>query len=146
MLFTLGKLKDGFRFAINPRHLIALLLLTAFASVTSAQQILNAGCEVGPVATYPATSDIDTYPMTSDRYAVQYKLGGERGWTDAHVYISKYGETEASPYRSDLGYTVGETSMSFASIPAGSNTSVELRVHLAIGFPCPWHYPFSEER
>ena len=76
------------------------------------------GIRVGPAATYPQTPA--NYPLPSDRYSVQYRLSGHGDWVAAPVYISKYGETEASPSRSDSGYTVGETSMSFVSIPAGS--------------------------
>ena len=68
-----------------------------------------------------------TYPMTSDQYSVQYQIGGG-GWTNATVYISYYGETDASPYRTNSGYTVGKTSMSFVSIPAQANAMVRLRV------------------
>jgi hypothetical protein len=67
-----------------------------------------------------------TYPMTSNRYAVQYKLGSG-DWTDVKVYISYYGGTNASPYRSGSGYTA-DTSMSFASIPGSASTAVARRV------------------
>ena len=67
------------------------------------------------------------YPMTSDRYTVQYQLGGSGAWTTAQVYISYYGETNASPNNSSSGY-VADTSMSFVSIPAAANTAVALRV------------------
>jgi hypothetical protein len=133
---------------MRPNCLVAVCLLVfPLAAVTSAQKILPAGstspaCAVGPESTYPVPPDI--YPMTSDQYAVQYRLGGEAGWTDARVYISKYGETDASPYRSDSGYKVGETSMSFVSIPAGSNRHVELRVTLLSGDPSPAPIPFLE--
>jgi hypothetical protein len=68
-----------------------------------------------------------TYPMTSDQYTVQYQIGGG-GWTNATVYISYYGETDASPYRTNSGYTAGKTSMSFVSIPAQANAMVQLQV------------------
>jgi hypothetical protein len=112
----------------NPRHATLPLLLAVLPSSVFAQQISNSGCAASPNATYPASPD--AYPTTSDQYAVQYKLGGAAGLTAALVYISKYGATDASPYRSDSGYTVGETSMSFVSIPAGSRASVQLRVTL----------------
>jgi hypothetical protein len=141
MPFALGRPNDRIRFGMKRWRLIAPLLLAAFASVASAQQISPApSCAVGPTATYPMTPD--TYPMTSNQYAVQYNLGGAAGWTDAQVYISYYGETEASPYRSDSGYTVGETSMSFVSIPAGANAAVALRVTLLSGPPAPAPVPF----
>jgi len=140
MLATPGRPENTFGLIMNPRYAIVPLLLAAAAGVASARQITNSGCAVGPTATYPATPD--AYPMTSDQYAVQYMLGGEAGWTDARVYISKYGDTDASPYRSDSGYTVGETSMSFVSIPAGSGANVQLRVTLLAGPPTPAPIPF----
>ncbi|HEV8042532.1 MAG TPA: hypothetical protein VGP62_26885 [Bryobacteraceae bacterium] len=72
--------------------------------------------------------------MTSDRYAVQYQIG-DGAWTNVRVYISYYGETLGSPYRSDSGYTVGSTSMSFVNIPVTSNTIVRLRVAKVFGTP-----------
>src|ERR1019366_7278378 len=76
-------------------------------------------------ATLPSTPF--TYPMTSDQYSVQYQVRGGN-WTDAMVYISYYGKTDASPYRGDSGYTRGTTSMSFVSIPAEANDLVRIRV------------------
>jgi hypothetical protein len=64
---------------------------------------------------------------TSDQYLVQYQVGAGP-WTNAVVYISYYGETLASPYRKESGYTVGTTSMSFVSIPAQAGAAVRLRV------------------
>jgi hypothetical protein len=146
MLGILEKSKDRYRHLVNRRHLILPLLLTAFASVASGQEVLptssSPACAVGPAATYQVPPDI--YPLTSNQYAVQYRLGGASGWTDAQVFISNYGETMASPYRSDSGYTVGETSMSYVSIPAGSNTSVQLRVALLSGTASPTAVPFFE--
>ncbi len=75
------------------------------------------------------------YPMTSDRYSVQYQLGSG-GWTDVAVYISYYGGTNASPFRSSSGYT-SDTSMSFASIPAAPGTAVALRVTKLWSSPFP---------
>jgi hypothetical protein len=72
-----------------------------------------------------------TYPRASDRYAVQYRLGSG-SWTDAPVYISCYGGTNASPFLSYAGYTL-ETSMSFVSVPAGTNSTVQLRVRKLFG-------------
>jgi uncharacterized protein (TIGR03437 family) len=77
-----------------------------------------------------------TYPMTSDRYAVQYQLGGSGTWTTAQVYISYYGGTNASPNRSFSAY-VADTSMSFVSIPAAANTTVALRVTKLFGSAFP---------
>jgi uncharacterized protein (TIGR03437 family) len=68
-----------------------------------------------------------TYPMTSDRYSVQYQLGNSGTWITAPVYISYYGGTNASPNRKSSGY-VNDTSTSFVSIPAAANTAVALRV------------------
>jgi hypothetical protein len=146
MLFTPGKSKDRFRFVMSSRRLLVPVLLAALASVASGQQILpptpiSPACADSPEATYPNTGDAYTYPMTSNQYAVQYLLDGV--WTNAQVYISYYGETDASPYRSDSGYlnpyTVGQTSqtsMSFVSIPAvGANRAVSLRVTLLSGGP-----------
>jgi hypothetical protein len=95
------------------------LLLAAFASVASAQH-----CPANDPAIYPNSPLI--YPMTSDRYAVQYKLGSG-DWTDAQVYVSYYGGTNASPSLQYAPYTL-ETSMSFASIPVRANANVQLRV------------------
>jgi hypothetical protein len=67
------------------------------------------------------------YPMASDQYVVQYQIDGG-SWKNALVYISYYGKTNASPYRGDSGYTRGTTSMSFVSIPARANASVQIRV------------------
>jgi hypothetical protein len=97
---------------------IAPLLLVIFAGLASASDCtLNTG---GPPAS-PLT-----YPMTSNRYAVQYRVDGGP-WTDVRVYISYYGATDASPFRNDSGYSL-ETSMSFVSIPARANALVQIRV------------------
>jgi len=102
-----------------PRHLLVPLLLAGFTSAAFAQcPVTDAG------VTYPVTPL--TYPMTSDRYTVQYQLDDE-GWTNAQVYVSYYGGTVASPFNSASGYTP-ETSLSFVSIPAGTNTGVQIRV------------------
>jgi hypothetical protein len=126
------------------RLMIVPLLLVVLASVVSAQQVLpnskSPACAVGPEATYP--SEAYTYPMTSNQYAVQY-LSSDGVWTDARVYISTYGETDASPYRVDSGYLdpylagqTEQTSMSFVSIPTvGKNNPVALRVTLLSGGP-----------
>lgn len=89
------------------------------------------------------------YPMNSDRYAVQYSLNGG-GWTGGTVYVSYYGGTDASPWRSDSGYSLPyqtptsstssirplwETSLSFVNIPAQSNAFVQLRVTKLFGTP-----------
>ena len=91
-------------------HVISPLLLAAFVSVALAQE-----CPVTTdVATYPAQPLV--YPMTSNRYAVQYQLGGSGAFTAAQVYISYYGGTTSSPYIKASQYPA-DTSMSFASIP-----------------------------
>jgi uncharacterized protein (TIGR03437 family) len=82
-------------------------------------------------ATYP-NSPL-TYPMTSDRYAVQYQLNGGN-WTDVRTYVSYYGGTNSSPFMSFSGYTK-DTSMSYASIPAAASTAVGLRVTKLFGAP-----------
>jgi uncharacterized repeat protein (TIGR03803 family) len=117
---------------MNPRLLLVplllLLLLAGFTSVAFAQT----SCIVtNPNVIYPVPPL--TYPMNSDQYAVEYNVGGA-GWTNAQVYISYYGGTDASPLNSASGYTP-ETSLSFVSIPARASTSVQLRVNkLGSGF------------
>ena len=132
---------------MNSCYVLVPLLLAALASGAVAQ------CPVStdPVSTisekYPTTPL--TYPMMSDRYAVQYSVGGG-DWTTGKVYISYYGGTNASPWRRDSGYALPyqlpasstspvrpdwETSMSFVSIPARSNTNVRLRVSKLFGAP-----------
>ena len=74
------------------------------------------------------------YPLVSDQYAVQYKLGNG-GWSNAPVRISYYGRTLASPFNTSSGYISNKTSLSFVSIPADMNTTVYLRVtNLISGF------------
>ena len=104
------------------------MLLAAFAGLAPAQCPQTGGTVVGgPVA----------YPRPSDNYAVQYQIGGG-AWTTAAVYISYYGETLGSPYRNISGYTPGTTSMSFTSIPARANATVQLRVTKLFGSPKPF--------
>src|SRR5580704_19377164 len=92
------------------------ILTFAFAVVALAQQ-----CPVVTNAdTYP--NPPLTYPMTSDRYSVQYQLGGSGTWTTAQVYISYYGGTNSSPYVKSSAYPADE-SMSFVSIPATASTA-----------------------
>ncbi len=111
---------------MNPRRLRVPVLLAAFASGAFAQLITpTPPCAVVNKDTTYRTPSL-TYPMTSDRYAVQYRLGSG-DWTDVKVYISYYGGTNASPFRSSSGYAP-DTSMSFASIPAIAGTAVALRV------------------
>ena len=111
---------------MNPKQLIVPLLLAAFAGLACGQcPVMDATPPASPLA----------YPMPSDRYAVQYQVRGG-GWTDAQVYISVYGGTLGSPYRSDSGYSsTEETSMSFVSIPASANAVVHLRVTKIFGTP-----------
>ncbi|HEY2860577.1 MAG TPA: hypothetical protein VGJ21_19315, partial [Terracidiphilus sp.] len=114
------------RLVLNRLHVIVPVFLTAFASIAVAQLITPApACAVVTRDTTYRTPPL-TYPMTSDRYAVQYRLGSG-DWTDVKVYISYYGGTNATPFRSSSGY-VADTSMSFASIPASAGTAVALRV------------------
>src|ERR1039457_6340291 len=111
-------------------HVISPLLLAAFVSVALAQE-----CPVTTdVATYPAQPLV--YPMTSNRYAVQYQLGGSGAFTAAQVYISYYGGTTSSPYIKASQYPA-DTSMSFASIPAAASTAVTLRITKLFGTPFP---------
>lgn len=44
------------------------------------------------------------------------------------VFISYYGQTDASPQRNNAPYVTGTTSVSFVSIPARANAVVQLRV------------------
>ena len=119
--------KDRLRIVMNTRHVILPLLLAVVASAARAQLVTpTPPCAVvNENATYrtPPLS----YPMTSDRYAVQYKLGNSATWTDAQVYISYYGGTNSSPRVKASDYPP-DTSMSFTSIPASANTAVALRV------------------
>ncbi len=100
-------------------------LLTALAGLASAQCPQNDG---------QVTGGLKTYPLASDRYAVQYSINGGAS-TTAMVYISYYGQTTGSPYANVSGYTAGTTSMSFTSIPALPNASVQLRVTKLFGTP-----------
>jgi hypothetical protein len=77
---------------------------------------------------------IKNYPMISDRYAVQYSLGGGP-FTDAKVYISYYGGSLASPPEPYSGYTALQESMSFASISVQASVTVQLRVTKLFGTP-----------
>jgi hypothetical protein len=135
---SLISVKPGnrFRFAMKAIHAGTAVLLGAFASIASAQQLITPtpACAVTPppypgngsgYALYPATPLV--YPKTSDRYSVQYKLDNG-AWTDAKVNISRYGGSNSSPYLSFSPYTQTTTSMSFVSIPARANALVQLRV------------------
>jgi len=114
---------------MNLCHVIVPPLLAAFASVALAQQ-----CPVtDDAATYP--NPPLTYPMTSNRYAVQYKLGSGN-WTDTQVYISYYGGTTSTPYVKGSEYPP-DTSMSFASIPAVAGAAIALRVTKLFGSAFP---------
>ena len=103
-------------------------LLTALAGLASAQCPQNDG---------QVTGGLKTYPLASDRYAVQYSINGGAS-TTAMVYISYYGQTTGSPYANVSGYTAGTTSMSFTSIPALPNASVQLRVTKLFATRCPY--------
>src|ERR1035438_3764201 len=120
---------------MNPHYLLRLLALATFTSVCFAQLITPtpACAQVDKDVTYP-TPPL-TYPMTSDRYAVQYQ-SGSGNWTDVKVYISYYGGTNATPNRSSSGYAP-DTSMSFASIPVSAGAAVALRVTKLWGSPFP---------
>ena len=106
-------------------RILVVPLLAALAGLASAQCPQNDGQVVG---------GLKTYPRPSDNYAVQYQIGNG-DWTTATVYISYYGQTTGSPYRKVSGYTAGTTSMSFTSIPALANTTVQLRVTKLFGTP-----------
>ena len=100
--------------------------LFAFASIAAAERISPVpGCVTSAqLGSYPDSPL--SYPMSSDRYRVEYKLNGG-AWTQATVNISHYGGTNSSPFFSFSGY-LPETSMSFTSIPVPSNALVQLRV------------------
>jgi hypothetical protein len=107
-------------------------LLAALAGLASAQ------CDRKPTPVNGEVVGGKTYPLASDSYAVQYQIGNG-GWTTATVYISYYGQTTGSPYRTVSGYAAYTTSMSFTSIPARANTTVQLRVtKLLNGTPTPF--------
>ena len=121
------------RFAVIAGQAIGVFLAAALGLLIGAgAPVALAQCPVtSDAATYPTTPL--NYPMTSNRYAVQYKAGGGH-WTNAQVYISYYGGTNASPLLSFSGYSL-ETSMSFVSIPAAPKTKVKLRVTKLFGTP-----------
>lgn len=113
---------------VSRRFLVILpALLGAFALAASAQVIspTPACAKVQKTIVYPPQKS--QYPLASDKYSVDYKLGdGE--WTPAMVYISNYGGSNSSPYAPFSKYPQGATSMSFVSIPAHKNAVVTLRV------------------
>jgi hypothetical protein len=140
MLSTLVNPKVRIRFVLNSRLLVVPLLFFAVASVAVAQD-----CPAVDAAIYPGfpggPPTLLHYPMTSDRYAVQYKLGGGV-WTNAQVYINVYGGTNTSPFESYTNYpSYPNTSMSFVSIPARANADVQLRVTLLSGPATPPFIP-----
>jgi uncharacterized protein (TIGR03437 family) len=106
------------------------MLLAALASAGFAQNC----AATNDAATYP--NPPLTYPMTSDRYAVQYQLGGSGAFTNAQVYISYYGGTNSSPYINASRYPADE-SMSFVSIPVSVSTAVSIRVTKIFGSNFP---------
>jgi hypothetical protein len=105
---------------MNQCYSLVVLLLAGITWVPSAW---SDSCPVTESFIYYPTNAL-SYPLPSDQYAVQYKLGNG-GWTNAPVWISYYGETVASPSNSFSGYVAG-TSFSFVSIPAGASTNVYL--------------------
>lgn len=114
---------------MKPNPLLVALLLAGFVS---APQARSSNCPIVDTNIYYPTLPL-AYPLTSDQYAVQYKLGNGN-WTNAVVYISYYGGTLASPTNSFSGYVPG-TSFSFVSIPVPANTNVQLLVtKLTSGF------------
>jgi hypothetical protein len=131
------------RFRTTLLQAIALLFLAMFASAAFAQLIPGPpACVTSPFpfpgtpgdgyALYPTTPL--PYPLASDEYTVQYQLDGG-AWTDATVYINRYGGSNSSPYVSYSGYTQTTTSMSFVSIPAYANATVRLRVTKLLNAP-----------
>ena len=123
---------------MNRSHLLAMLLWAGFTSAALAQTNFDACVDTNGCANDDSNVDYPanplTYPMISDQYAVQYKLGNG-GWSNVPVRISYYGGTLASPFNTNSGYISNKTSMSFVSIPADTNTTVYLRVtNLISGF------------
>ena len=122
---------------MNRSHLLALLLLARFTSAALAQTncacVDTNQCANDDAGVYYPTNPL-CYPMISDQYAVQYKLGNG-DWSNVPVRISYYGGTLASPFNTNSGYISNKTSMSFVSIPTAANTEVYLRVtNLNSGF------------
>jgi uncharacterized protein (TIGR03437 family) len=107
------------------RAISVVFIATCLVAAESALLLAQDCPAVNAYETDPTTPL--TYPMTSNRYAVQYQLGGSGAWTNAQVYISYFGGTLATPFLAYAGYTL-DTSMSFVSIPAGPGTAVALRV------------------
>lgn len=141
------KRRTRFRLALQPRGAMAASVIALLAGSAAAQTQTDTCPLKESFVTSPAHPLL--YPMTSDRYAVQYSVGGAP-WTLARVYVSYYGGTLASPYRSDSPYALPyqtpsptpvmpqpqwETSMSFVSIPARANALVQLRVIKLWGTP-----------
>jgi hypothetical protein len=123
--------------SMNRSHLLAMLLWAGFTSAALAQTncacVDTNGCANIDAGVFYPTNPL-CYPLISDQYAVQYKLGNG-GWSNAPVRISYYGGTLASPFNINSGYISNKTSMSFVSIPADTNTTVYLRVtNLISGF------------
>jgi len=122
---------------MKPRHLLVTLLLSAFSSAALAQTndacMTTNGCANTDENVFYTTAPL-CYPLLSDQYAVQYKLGNG-GWSNVPVHISYYGGTLASPFNTNSGYLSNITSISFVSIPAAASTTVYLRVtNLNYGF------------
>ena len=131
MLFDQWIIRNRYTSVTKLGLAISLLLLASCPSVVSAQ-CMAATDAADLAAIYPGTAanpnPPSIYPLTSDRYAVQYKIDGGK-WTDARVYISIYGGTTASPFQPSSKYAAyPNTSMSFVSIPAQPNANVQLRV------------------
>src|SRR5271154_615535 len=116
--------------SMNRCLLLTMLLWAGFASAALAQTncacMDTNGCANIDAGVYYRTNAL-CYPMISDQYAVQYKLGNG-GWSNVPVRISYYGGTFASPFNINSGYISNQTAMSFVSIPAATNTTVYLRV------------------
>ncbi len=119
---------------MNSPYALGLGLTAAFASAALAQRISPApSCALSPqIGTYP--SPPLTYPMTSDRYAVQYSVNGA-AFSSAQVYVSYYGGSNSSPFLPFSGYAA-TTSLSFVNIPVQANVTVQLRVTKL------WNAPF----
>jgi len=135
MLISSSQTRD--KAFMNRNHLLGLLLWAGFTAAAWAQTnnacVDRNGCGINDADVFYPANPL-TYPMISDQYAVQYKLGNG-GWSNAPVRISYYGGTLASPFNASSGYLSNKTSLSFVSIPADTNTEVYLRVtNLISGF------------
>src|SRR5581483_9389487 len=84
----------------NSNHRTEMKIISRALPAITLAALAVAQC---PVQDALPPAAIKNYPMASDRYSVQYSIGGGP-FTDAKVYISYYGGSLASPPRNDSGY------------------------------------------